>query len=85
MSVKRGYIKQILIGLDQLFNAILFGWADETLSSRAWRQRHKPKWKFMVKLIDSIFFWQNNHCKMSFESERDRRHFPPALREDNGN
>ena len=31
-------MKQILIAVDQLANAVIGGWADETLSSRAWRE-----------------------------------------------
>ena len=35
-------MKQILIAIDQLANAVIGGWADETLSSRAWREdRHR--------------------------------------------
>ena len=31
--------KAVLIAVDQLVNALLAGWPDETLSSRAWRRR----------------------------------------------
>ena len=31
------YGKRTLIALDQLLNALLGGWPDETFSSRAWR------------------------------------------------
>lgn len=31
------YWKQVLIALDQLLNTLFRGYADETLSSRAWR------------------------------------------------
>lgn len=30
-------MKQILIAIDQLANAVIGGWADETLSAAAWR------------------------------------------------
>ena len=34
-------MKQILIAIGQLANTVIGGWADETLSSRAWRQAGK--------------------------------------------
>jgi len=34
-------MKQILIAVDQLANAVIGGWADETLSSRAWGREQK--------------------------------------------
>ncbi len=37
-----------------------FGYADETLSARAWRLR---------ALSRSLFFWQEDHCKAVFASE----------------
>lgn len=33
------YLKQVLIALDQLLNTLFKGYADETLSSRAYRLR----------------------------------------------
>lgn len=74
------YVKQILIALDQLINAFCFGWADETLSSRAWRWhvaggRHIP-----CKVIDALFWWDKEHCYNSYISEREGRHLPPELR-----
>lgn len=32
------YIKNVLIGVDQLVNAVIGGWPDESLSSRSWRE-----------------------------------------------
>lgn len=73
--------QQILIALDQFVNALCGGWADETLSCRAWREREKKKrWKIMRHVIDVLFFWQKNHCRQAFESELNRRHLPPELR-----
>ena len=44
---------QIIIALDQLFNALAFGWADETFSARCWRQRHKNRfWKVARRVVD---------------------------------
>ncbi len=38
-------MKQVAIAIDQLLNALLGGWADETLSARMWRHRGLPWWR----------------------------------------
>lgn len=74
---------QILLAVDQLGNALLGGWADETLSSRAYRMQHSGKfWKFTRKAIDTLFFFQKDHCHEAYLSELHRKHMPPDLRED---
>ncbi len=74
--------KQIPIALDQFVNTLFGGWADETLSCRAWRQREKKnRWSIMRRVIDALFFMQKNHCRKAYESEIKRRHLPPELRE----
>ncbi|MBQ4132785.1 MAG: pseudouridine synthase [Desulfovibrionaceae bacterium] len=75
------WLKSMLIALDQLINTLLGGWPDETLSSRAWRwelaeRRSWPRW-----LIDRLFFWENDHCKDSYLSERLGRQLPPEMRD----
>ena len=80
MPGEYGYGKCVAIAVDQLFNTLFNGWPDETLSSRAYRMdrdgvRHWPR-----KLIDDIFFWQKEHCKGAYESERKGRQRPPELR-----
>ncbi|WP_119157962.1 pseudouridine synthase [Caldimonas tepidiphila] len=73
-------MKQILIAIDQLGNALLGGHADETLSARAWRQRHKRRWALAVRALDAAFFWQEAHCAASYAAEQARRHLPPEYR-----
>lgn len=74
-------IEQVAVAFDQFVNACFGGWADETLSCRAWRQREKKRrWKIMRRVIDALFFWQKDHCRQAFESELNRRHFPPEMR-----
>lgn len=75
------YIFQILLWIDQGVNVLLGGWADETLSARAWRQRHKRRWKVAVYLIDKMFFWQDGHCRLSYLAELKRFQLPPQYRE----
>lgn len=75
-------MKQFLIALDQCVNAGFGGWADETLSARAYR-RHTKKlhWRVVMRVINAIFFWQEQHCMQAFQSEQKRRHLPPEYRD----
>lgn len=74
-------LDQIPIAIDQLINTICGGWADETISSVAWRKRQEGKgWAILRRVIDTLFFWQENHCRTAYESEKNRRQLPPELR-----
>lgn len=68
-------LAQALIALDQLANAICGGWADETLSSRAYRESPRVE-----KFINTLFFWDKDHCYESYVSEQLRTQLPPELR-----
>lgn len=68
-------LAQVLIALDQLANAICGGWADETLSSRAYRESPRAE-----KFINALFFWDKDHCYESYVSEQLRTQLPPELR-----
>lgn len=75
-------LKQILIAIDQLGNALAGGWADETLSARLWRcwlqgTTGPAGWQF----VDAIFFWESNHCYQSWRSEVDRAQLPGHYRQ----
>lgn len=78
------YFYHFGIALDQLFNALLGGYADETLSSRAYRRASQPsprrRWRVTVRVIDTAFFWQQQHCRKSFEREQQHGHSPDELR-----
>lgn len=78
----RGYLKQILIAVDQFANTLLSGYADETLSSRAHRMREKGHryWGWTAGAIDLLFFFDPDHCRVSYESERERMQLPPEMR-----
>lgn len=87
------WLLQGAIILDQLANwlATPFSksvWADETLSSRAYRASRDGKpFGFWRKVIDLLFIWQrlpegvNGHCHGAYLSERHRQQLPPELRE----
>ena len=60
-----------LIGLDRAVNVLLGGDAWETLSARAWRMKLKrqPYWWWLADVIDALFFWQVDHCRVQYEAE----------------
>lgn len=72
------YLLNFLIALDQLANSLLAGAPDETLSSRAHRMRQKKQryWGWTANAIDTLFFWQPDHCRLSYEQEVARRQLP---------
>lgn len=76
------YLKNLLIALDQLLNAIFAGWPDETMSSRAYRWDVAGVRSWPRKVIDFIadICQDSNHCYESFRSERIGRQQPPELR-----
>lgn len=73
-------MSQPLIAFDQFINTIVYikgdgwGFADETLSARAWRLRDVSPYPY--RIINGIFFWQENHCKEAYESEVNNKHLP---------
>lgn len=76
-------ILQVLIAIDQLANTIFNGYADETISARAYRRQHANKfWKCARKFIDSLFFWQKEHCYHAYVSEKDRKHLDETYRDE---
>lgn len=69
--------RYVAIAVDQLFNTILGGYPDETLSARAFRLQYVHKrWAIICRVIDTIFFWQKEHCFNSYLNEKQRKHLP---------
>lgn len=67
------YGYHVMIAIDQLFNALTGGAADETLSSRTYRgavlaKQPKKRWRVLYRVINGLFF-DLNHCKTAYESE----------------
>lgn len=81
-------LRQLLVVFDQFLNVavcsiVLPGersWADETFSSRCWRWDASGKRHWPRKLVDGIMFFDRNHCRESFLSERLQRQMPPEAR-----
>ena len=77
------YSKKVLIAVDQLLNALLGNWPDETLSSQAWRWHRNGVRHWPYQAVNALFglFGDKEHCEESYASEVLRRQFPPELRQ----
>lgn len=76
------FLHQLFLAFDQLCNVMLLGWADETLSSRSyrsWRNGHRY-FGWIMHVIDFIFFWQDEHCKLAYWAEKKRLQSHPETR-----
>lgn len=77
------YVLNVLIAFDQLVNAILGGYPDETLSASAWigEQQGRPIPRVMRPVIDFIFLpIERDHCRKAFDAERARTQSPEQTR-----
>lgn len=88
---------QLGIAVDQLLNVFpCFGYADETLSARAYRASKNNRYpgKLLMPPIDVLFLWQKpddevnalagevvrGHCRRAYYKETLRRSLPPEYR-----
>ena len=76
----------ILIATDQwLFNLICLGDAspDETASSCAWRSEQQGKifGKIFRPIIDTLLWFDKNHCEESYKAELYLRQLPKEVRD----
>jgi hypothetical protein len=85
---------QPLIALDQALNTLIwsshdrtsdiwsgFGMADETLSARAYRlSAVSDAWLWARRVIDTVFFWEYDHCRESWVAEINRAGLPRVYR-----
>lgn len=65
----KAYVHGILASLSQLLNAVCGGHPNMTLSARAYLEREKPCWAFIEKSINTLFFWQHDHCFWSWQQD----------------
>lgn len=86
------FAHQIFLGIDQVLNTLLAGYADETLSARAHRSARRDgggRWAAAERVIDALFVWQDwlvkrrgewtgaRHCERAYQAEIERRQYPP--------
>lgn len=63
----RRYLRNLLISLDQLANALLAGDPDETISSRCGKRRETCRFcRWLCNLLDRIEY---RHCEDSIEPD----------------
>lgn len=74
------YIINFLLAFDQLANVIFAGEPDETLSARAYRLELNRRRKWPRVVIDTLFFFQKDHCYKAYISEFERNHLPNHYR-----
>ena len=67
----RPYYFRLLLAIDQLFNVLLLnGSEDHTISGRVGYKAYKTKkkrWLFAEKVINTLFWFDKNHCYNSIE------------------
>lgn len=79
---------QLAVVFDQFLNVLVCTiiepkekhWADETFSAHTYRHYREGRWKWVYRLINHIFFLQDDHCKEAYESEINRTQLPPEFR-----
>lgn len=70
MDALRAYCVRVAVLLSQATNCVLlFGHPDQTVSARAFANRHRPAWGAVYRTINAVFFWQADHCRNSFEAD----------------
>ena len=80
-------ILNLFIAIDQLLYVLITlgrGSPDETLSAAAWRleQEGKIAGKLFRPLIDTIFWFDHQHCLSSYKSELERAQLYLATKKD---
>lgn len=71
----------LLIAFDQFVNTLFGGHPDETFSASCYRKRGNFwGWWLSYHFVNTLFFWQENHCKEAYENELARGHMPKEYR-----
>ena len=61
------HLTRIAAWMSQTVNLwVLFGHHDQTVSARCYVNRSCRGWRHAYRVINAIFFWQEDHCKESF-------------------
>lgn len=60
-------LSRIAAWISQGFNCfVLFGHHDMTVSARLYLNRERKVWSVFYGLVNTIYFWQENHCRGSW-------------------
>jgi hypothetical protein len=65
-----GWLLRVFAWMSQTVNLfLLLGHHDQTVSARCYINRHNKGWRLAYHSINAAFFWQDDHCKISFEQD----------------
>lgn len=66
----REYLTRAAAWFSQGINCLLLGGHhDQTVSARAYVNRHRFGWGAAYRIINLLFFWQENHCRESHQAD----------------
>jgi len=65
----KGYFHHIFVSLSQLTNTVMGGHPDMTISSAAWVKSQTGQGDKVRAMMDTLFWWDADHCKESFERD----------------
>lgn len=68
----RNYSNNVFIALSRLLNAILGGNPSLTLSARAGLNYRKGQWNLQRRLINRLFWLQQDHCELAIRWDTDK-------------
>jgi hypothetical protein len=61
------YLGNIWSAISQLLNVVLLlGQPNESISGRCYRQ----SWLLPMRVINAVLFWQPNHCRGAYSTDR---------------
>lgn len=64
------YLFNVLEIISQGLNTVFFnGNPNMTVSARCYLSRDKPYWGQAYKVLNKVFFWQDDHCMESWVSD----------------
>lgn len=78
------YLRHNLIAIDQLVNALLGGYPDETISARLWRNKNRHPFIDTLSLLTDLVFefltGETQHCKNAHEWELKNGDLPSSYK-----
>lgn len=70
--MSRSWGHEVFVAVDQVVNAILAGYADETISARSYRLGRRDsdagvwgRWRVSWVVVDVLFYWQDAYLRVS--------------------
>jgi len=70
----------VLIALDNLVAAAIWGYPGLTISAALYRRELKGKSSWPRKLVDKVFWFDPDHCRLSYENEVNGMRLPRDMR-----